>query len=412
MVLFALVLAGKALSQPRVLQHEAHLASWILNSGNDSVVVCTAFSIPFDKLIFIRTADTSSAFSADLSFSIDATDSATGMNFHGFTAKQITVSGFAATQSGTDYAQDFITLTLPRSIFHIRAELSDEGQKITYLNAVFRKNFTATDSSGILSVMFLDSLSEGKYYPVMRNIVASFPAPIRFVVLLSNPSAHAPVFSLLRKDGSKIEGPDSTKILSGRPQPVAAAGGLYFIQAPDSSKDLAVGQIKIDTLGEGFYKLRVEAGAHSRTFSFHYSWINKPLTLRNLDMALSLLKYIVPDSLYSEINSGNEKEKRDKLDAFWKSHDPTPGTAYNQLEAEYYERADYAYTEFRTLGNQNGAATDRGKAYILYGKPQSIKREFRSDGTYEIWKYPHLKTMLIFKERGFGEFVLYQTEKL
>ncbi len=411
-VLFAFILAGKAMSQPRIQPHRAQFASWVISSGKDSVVVCTAYSIPFNNLIFIKSSDTSSSFSAALSFSIDAIDSATGTNFHGFAMKRIVVSGFAATQSKIDQAQYFVTLAVPRSIFRIRAELRDETQKITYLQTSFRRNFTATDSSGITSIVFLDSLSGGRFYPVMGDKVAPFPAPLRFVILTSRPFASAPVFYLLRKDGSTIKGPDSTRGLSGSLRPVGTAASLYFSPVADSSSRLFVGEVKIDTLNEGMYELRVDAGPYSKTLRFHYSWLNKPLTLRNLKTALSLLKYIVPDSLYSEINSGNEKEKREKLDAFWKTHDPTPKTAYNELEAEYYERADYAFTEFRTLGTRNGAATDRGKAYILYGKPQSIERELKSDGTYELWKYPNLKKILVFKEKNFGEFILYQTEKL
>jgi len=103
---------------------------------------------------------------------------------------------------------------------------------------------------------------------------------------------------------------------------------------------------------------------------------------------------------------------RKAFDAYWDSKDPTPATAYNELEAEYYRRADYAVEAFKTVGTTNGAETDRGKAYILYGKPDIIRREYRTDGTYDVWHYPNLGRNIVFRQRGFGDFELYQTEKL
>lgn len=168
----------------------------------------------------------------------------------------------------------------------------------------------------------------------------------------------------------------------------------------------------IDTLDEGDYELRISTRRRSEVFHFKYLWLDKPSTLRDFEMALSLFKYIAPDSVYLKLNSGTEAEKKEKFDFFWKDRDPTPETAYNEVEAQYYERVYYANREFATLRNSNGAFTDRGKAFILFGKPGSVQRELRNDGTYEMWNYPNLKRSLVFKERGFGEFKLYQTERL
>lgn len=407
-----LVFAAKTSSQPRSSTAPVPLATWIIGSIPDSVTLCTAYSIPFDRIFFVRSGDTASSFSASLTFSVDATDSATGTNFYRFSSRRITASTYDVTRSGLTHAEDYVTLTLPRSSFRIRVELHDDRQNITYLATILHKDFSRSDSSGITSIVFLDSLGRGKYYPVVMNNTAPFPEPLRFVVICRDGNLNHPSFSLLDRNGATIAGPDSFSVSSARLETRHAAGSIYFSSVADSSCGILFGRLNLDTLREGTYSLEVFAGRQKRNFRLSYSWLDKPFTLRNLKLALPLLEYIVPDSVYSEINSGNDAEKREKLEAYWRSHDPTPSTAYNELEAQYYDRADYALRAFATVGNPNGAATDRGKAYILYGKPQSIRREFRSDGTYETWKYTKLKRILVFREQNYGDFKLYETEKL
>lgn len=188
---------------------------------------------------------------------------------------------------------------------------------------------------------------------------------------------------------------------------------------PNATHSLYIAKFDVDTLQEGIYTIKIsplhEANAKYKSAMVHFSylWLDKPFTLENLDSALLLLKYIVNDSIYSYISSGSQQEEKEKFDEYWKSRNPIPNTAFNPLEAEFYERADYACEHFNTISENNGAATDRGKAYILFGKPASIKREFLQDGTYETWYYPNEKKSLVFKEEGYtGDFKLYKTETM
>lgn len=72
----------------------------------------------------------------------------------------------------------------------------------------------------------------------------------------------------------------------------------------------------------------------------------------------------------------------------WKKFDPTPSTPFNELMAEFYRRADYSLLEFKSVSQPDGALTDRGKIYILYGPPTKIERSFSKDGRpIEVWTY-------------------------
>jgi GWxTD domain-containing protein len=247
-------------------------------------------------------------------------------------------------------------------------------------------------------------------FPSLFDNVAQFPRNINVAILTEDSGPTLLTLKLETKTGTLIGKLDSLSPVKARLEPNDSS--ISFTETRDSAHSLYVADFLTDTLQEGTYDLEASFRGKNEKHPFSYVWLDKPLALGDFATALSLLKYIVPDSVFSLINSGNDQERREKFDEYWKSHDPTPKTAFNELEAEFYGRADYAFDHFRSVGTNNGAQTDRGKAYIIFGKPADIRREFRSDGTYEIWYYPNQKKSLIFREQGFGEFRLYRTENL
>jgi GWxTD domain-containing protein len=404
---------GLAQTQALPQREHFHLTSWILDSSADSVTISFAYAIPYNKLIFTRARSVSdplvNTFEADLTFSIDATDSVTGINHHRVSWSKIVTKDFSVTQAATRKAEDAITMMLPRSVYKISAEVRDDNQQISYMNTTETRRLN--DSLSAFTLVFVDSMDNGKFSPIMMNGVAPFPKPISFALLTKDSTAHDLSLNLQTLTGSTIQS-DSLPSQRTTLEPTDSDGTVSFRMVHSADHLLYLGEFKVDTLDEGEYQIEAKINGKADKIHFHYLWMDKPISLRNFKTALSLLKYLAPDSTFSYINSGSDKEEKEKFDQYWKSHDPTPKTAYNELEAEYYERADYAHEHFRTISADDGAATDRGKAYILFGKPASVRREFRSDGTYEIWSYPSQKKNLVFKEKGAGDFILYRTENL
>lgn len=62
------------------------------------------------------------------------------------------------------------------------------------------------------------------------------------------------------------------------------------------------------------------------------------------------------------------------FDLFWARRDPTPGTARNEYRDTFHERVAYADTYFKE-GSTRGAMTDRGRVYIVLGKPTQWNAE-------------------------------------
>jgi len=76
----------------------------------------------------------------------------------------------------------------------------------------------------------------------------------------------------------------------------------------------------------------------------------------------------------------NDEERDNFIEAFWQRRDPTPDTEENEYKEEHYQRIAYANEHF--AAGVPGWKTDRGRIYIMYGKPDEIDSH-PSGGTYE-----------------------------
>ncbi|MEX0906647.1 MAG: GWxTD domain-containing protein [Balneolaceae bacterium] len=134
-------------------------------------------------------------------------------------------------------------------------------------------------------------------------------------------------------------------------------------------------------------------------------WLDMPVSLYNLDVAISMMRFIVDDQELRRISSGSTSDKERKFREFWAERDPTPDTEFNELMDEYYSRIDYSYQNFSSMQTP-GYETDQGRAYILYGPPQNVERRFPTNSpTREIWEYGS-RTLIFEATSGFGDFRL------
>jgi GWxTD domain-containing protein len=75
-----------------------------------------------------------------------------------------------------------------------------------------------------------------------------------------------------------------------------------------------------------------------------------------------------------------DEEREQFIEQFWLRRDPTPDTIDNEYKDEHYERIAYANEHFAS--GIPGWKTDRGRIYIMYGKPDEIESH-PSGGTYD-----------------------------
>jgi GWxTD domain-containing protein len=166
-------------------------------------------------------------------------------------------------------------------------------------------------------------------------------------------------------------------------------------------------------LRESKLSIKIGSGDQQRevTHRFKVVWPDMPMSLRDVEYALASLRFVTNDRELDSLSSGDFEKKRDNLEQFWKSKDPTPGTAYNEVMAQYYRRMDYAMREFTTLKQPDGARTDRGMIYVLYGQADRIERSLDPTAGYqETWLYDRLRKKFTFAdETRSGNYVLKST---
>jgi GWxTD domain-containing protein len=112
----------------------------------------------------------------------------------------------------------------------------------------------------------------------------------------------------------------------------------------------------------------------------------------------------------------NDRERDRFIEEFWRQRDPTPGTPRNEFKDEHYRRIEYANKVFGRGAPVKGWRADRGRFYIMLGKPGHVERYNASDiYPIEIWYYqgnPRLGQapsfrLLFFQRYGAGEYELY-----
>ncbi len=96
--------------------------------------------------------------------------------------------------------------------------------------------------------------------------------------------------------------------------------------------------------------------------------------------------YIISDeekNVFKNLQTDEEREKF--VEQFWARRNPDPRNPDNSFKEEHYRRIAYANERFAS--GIPGWKTDRGRIYIMYGKPDEIESH-PSGGTYnrEIWE--------------------------
>jgi len=95
--------------------------------------------------------------------------------------------------------------------------------------------------------------------------------------------------------------------------------------------------------------------------------------------------YIIsPEERRAFLQLDTNEEREQFIEQFWLRRDP-PGSSPYTFRAEHYRRIAYANQHF--AGSVPGWETDRGRIFILYGRPSSIDVHPAADQSFETWSY-------------------------
>ena len=155
---------------------------------------------------------------------------------------------------------------------------------------------------------------------------------------------------------------------------------------------------------EGEYKLRIRyrTGSDSsvQNLVLNLIWFNKPKSLWDLPYAIQALLSILPEDERKGLELQDKQLQLQNFWEYWRKQDPTPGTAYNELMAEFYRRVDSADIRWGKKG-RFGWRTEPGRIYLLYGEPDRVE-DHSLDPTqpYMNWIYLKPDRMVIFTFRA------------
>jgi GWxTD domain-containing protein len=330
-----------------------------------------------------------------------------------------------------EWYQGVISFQVQPGRYHIRVELSDLESRRTFLNERIPLHARPFGPShfALSDPLFVTTGTQGTFSDTLRasnvggELLFSSPQDLLFVVSGIDTTKELMVehsLSVMERtseDSTLVEhvAPTTRAVRTHKSLSASADRGevVYTLQrSTGSTTGIVVLPLGTQLLPLRSFMLRVKVtqGAKEATIvkPFRAVWPQMPLSLKDIDKALDLLRYITTGSLLDSLRRGSFEERRNHLEAFWKAKDKTPSTAYNEVMTEYYRRADHATREFATLRQPEGWKTDRGKAYMFYGPPSSVRRSLDPEkGFQEIWTYERTSKMLTFVDQNrSGDYIL------
>ena len=155
----------------------------------------------------------------------------------------------------------------------------------------------------------------------------------------------------------------------------------------------------------GMIYLHITIESNKITKSFFVYNKKYDLWSQDINEIVGVMRYILP---FSEIKLLKEMTIDDKFKYimdFWSTKDPDTSTEENELLIEFTNRIKYVNLNFSEINR--GWKTDKGRVYIIYGKPedQNIYTN-QSDGIYEVWTYESGLKFTFLDRNGFGNFIL------
>jgi GWxTD domain-containing protein len=93
------------------------------------------------------------------------------------------------------------------------------------------------------------------------------------------------------------------------------------------------------------------------------------------------VNYIITEEERKAFKALKTDEERDQfIEQFWLRRDPDPDTPENEYKEQYFERIQYANEKYAS--GIPGWKTDRGRIYVMYGKPDEVESH-PSGGQYD-----------------------------
>ncbi len=403
---------------------EAHV---VPSESPDSVKILVFYRIMYDALPF-KQIDDEKKYKNETTVEISFADSDGIIISRSKHSSNTIVDEFEETNSKTKFIRGYIEKTLPNDNY--KPELSVLGETGNKLMKTKIKLNTKVDKDGNFysAPIFAEVSMTGNFFtPFILEDKISFTSPRPAIIVTARKKAGLdPLFfevSKMRSVSQLLQWNENVD-LSGSAE---IFRGMELNVEDYSNNEFSVKGSDAGNLKNGYYLVKLPAeemvpGEYLFVFrdgknevmrdTFLVEWADMPLSLRSIDYsssadyAVSLMYYILTEEEFDAMDSGSDDEMVAKLLAYWTDHDPSKNTPYNEAMAEYFSRADFAFYNYRTMAVNDGARTDMGKVYMLYGKPDKKDVKLTGEKSFEVWEYKRLDKEFIFETVSAGVFKL------
>ncbi len=387
------------------------------NAQDSSEVLYYFYRIPYNILVFEKNNDDYSAY---YRLTVEIHDSVSNTIDRKMKEDKILVQDFDKTDSRNSYAQGFLSFQISKQkTYNLYPILFDEnsGREVRLNKIPILRDDEKNNRDHYLEPLVVDS-KQPEHENSNSFIISNFEGSIPFgekdydlLIPCKDTSVQKIYVRFINdKDTLLSENISRSVTLNNSFEEVNGNIVLNNHQSSPVYKNFIIPFVN-KKLYECDLEIQVSAAETSKSFaSFNKSvrWFDKPLSLLNPELAIKFLKYMENDQVIDSLLDFKKKEYERVLFDFWKHFDPTPETAFNELMNEYYSRIDYTMKNFSSISGKRGFDTDRGKVFILYGKPFDMERTSNQFGKIiETWIYKNPERKFVFiDETGTGEYQL------
>ncbi len=316
--------------------------------------------------------------------------------------EKIVAISFELTASPENFNLGSRSFDLAPGIYSVKTSLLDKDSKNEYTseNKVVVKQFNIAPSMSDAMLISGRTMVEGKskIIPnVSRNIISDRDPLSMFYEVYSDTVTDMYV---------------DYEIFDEKEKQIFQSSEKLSVKKGSNQVFHSIDSLMLD-LGKNLLKITLKDSAGSvidlSVKSFISRWVGVPITITDLDKAISQMIYLASPEDLSFINETEDRiEKAKRFVAFWRKQDPNQVDEYNPVFNEYYNRVAYANQNFSSYSLE-GWRSDRGMVMIILGAPDNIERhpfEYYSK-PYEIWQYYNLNKQFMFVDySGFGDYRL------
>lgn len=389
------------------------MAEILVSPAGKQVVINYNYKIPYNKLIFEKSEN---VFKSAFRIMLEVTDSKGNFVIRQSKDGGITVKSFAETDSPFLFAEGNISFTVDSGSYKIIPIFRDMKTPDEIRIKDIDLHTASYLSKNILAPVIVNTkkdLCGNKNLFTLANLSGDLPFDENSYDLLF-PVADTTVKSIdvvaVNNEDTVYKGKLSNFFYTSNS--IGECSGKLSLDNTGNGaqcKDFILTGVS-NKLNEGSLVLSVSRDSKEKpkVFKTEVKWYSKPASLSEPGMAIQALKIVESEDTVKAMLDAGKKEQLKVLLNYWKKHDPSPGSKFNPVMAEYYKRVDYAIQNFSTLEKKNGALTDRGRIFVKFGHPANIDRTSSGDNKIvEIWSYNNPKVKYYFiDKKGIGDFEL------